>query len=344
MGKVNLGDMMPAELETYFVSLGQPKFRAKQVFSWIAKGAADFEQMSNLPKSLQQELAAKATPLGAKIYEKFQSALDETVKYLIQLEDGNLIETVLMKYHHGWSVCISTEVGCAMGCAFCASTKGGLVRRLSPGEMLAQVALASADAGVKISNIVLMGIGEPMDNYDNVIRFIHLVNHPDGMQIGQRHISLSTCGWVDGIDRLSREGLGITLCVSLHAAWDETRSAMMPINRKYPIEPLLAACRRYTEKTGRRMIFEYALIKGVNDSPKDAKRLSQLLRGMLCHVNVIPVNPIRESSFERSERGEAFCRQLAPVTATVRRELGSDISASCGQLRRRKLEEKGCEG
>lgn len=341
---INLADFTPEELEGYFISLGQPKFRAKQVFGWIAKGAAEFDRMSNLPKSLQQALAKDATPLGAKIYEKFQSRIDETVKYLIQLEDGNLIETVLMSYHHGYTVCISTEVGCAMGCAFCASTLGGLIRRLTPGEMLAQAALVSADSGHKISNIVLMGIGEPMDNYENVIKFIRLVNHPEGMNIGQRHISLSTCGWVNGIDRLAEEGLGITLCVSLHAAFNEKRTAMMPINKKYPIEELLEACRRYTEKTGRRMIFEYALIKGVNDTPQDAKRLSRLLRGMLCHVNVIPVNPIRESSFERSERGEAFCRQLAPVTATVRRELGSDINASCGQLRRRKLEQKGSEG
>lgn len=340
---VNLADLTPEELEQYFISIGQPKFRAKQVFSWIARGAADFSQMSNLPKTLQQELSREATPLGAEIYEKFQSRIDETVKYLIQLEDGNLIETVLMHYHHGYTVCISTEVGCAMGCAFCASTLGGLVRRLTPGEMLAQVALVSADAGLRISNIVLMGIGEPMDNYDHVIKFIRLVNHPEGMNIGQRHISLSTCGWADAIDRLAEEDLGITLCVSLHAAWNEKRSEIMPINRKYPIEVLLAACRRYTEKTGRRMIFEYALIKGVNDSPRDAKQLSRLLRGMLCHVNVIPVNPIRESSFERSERGEAFCRQLAPVTATVRRELGSDINASCGQLRRRRLEQKGSD-
>ena len=341
---INLADLTPEELEQYFISIGQPKFRAKQVFSWIARGAAKFSQMSNLPKSLRQALEQEATPLGAEIYEKFQSHIDETVKYLIQLKDGNLIESVLMRYHHGYTVCISTEVGCAMGCVFCASTLGGLVRRLTPGEMLAQVALVSADAGQRIHNIVLMGIGEPMDNYDHVMKFIRLVNHPDGINIGQRHISLSTCGWADAIDRLADEGIGVTLCVSLHAAWNEKRSEIMPINRKYPIETLLAACRRYAEKTGRRIIFEYALIKGVNDTPQDAKRLSRLLRGMLCHVNVIPVNPIRESNFERSERGEAFCRQLAPVTATVRRELGGDINASCGQLRRRKLEQKGSEG
>lgn len=340
---VNIADFTPAELEDYFVSLGQPKFRAKQVFSWVAKGVTEFDQMTNLPKSLQESLKQEATPLGAKIYEKFESHIDETIKYLIQLEDGNLIETVLMSYHHGYTVCISTEVGCAMGCAFCASTLGGLVRRLSPGEMIAQVALVSKDSGHRISNIVLMGIGEPMDNYENVVKFIRLVNQPEGLNIGQRHISLSTCGWVNGIDRLAEEHLGITLCVSLHAAFDDKRTAMMPINKKYPIRSLLEACKRYTNKTGRRMIFEYALIKGVNDTPEDAKQLSKLLRGMLCHVNVIPVNPIKESNFERSERGEAFCRQLAPVTATVRRELGSDINASCGQLRRRKLEEKGSE-
>lgn len=339
----NLADLTPEELEAYFLSLGQPKFRGRQAFSWIAKGVTDFRQMTNFPKALQERLSEIATPLGAKIFEKYESSIDETVKYLIQLEDGNLIETVLMSYHHGYTVCLSTEVGCAMGCAFCASTLGGLVRRLTPGEILAQAALVSADSGHRISNIVLMGIGEPMDNYENVVKFIRLANRPEGLNIGQRHISLSTCGWVDGIDRLSEEHLGITLCVSLHAAFNEKRTAMMPINKKYPIEPLLEACRRYTEKTGRRMIFEYALIKGVNDSKKDAEQLSGLLRGILCHVNLIPVNPIQETGFEKSECGEQFCRWLEPVTATVRRELGSDIQASCGQLRRRKLKEEGRE-
>ncbi len=340
---INLADMKLTELEAYLVEMGQPRFRAKQIFSWIHKGASSFEDMKNIPKDLREKLSENAVVCGARILEKFESKLDETVKYLIELDDGNIIESVLMSYKHGFTVCASTEVGCAMGCAFCASTLGGLVRRLSPGEILSQITLISRDSGVKISNIVLMGIGEPLDNYENVLKFIHLVNHPDGLNIGQRHISLSTCGLADGIDRLAEENLGVTLCVSLHAADDDKRSSIMPVNRRYNIERLIKSCRSYTRRTGRRMIFEYSLIKGVNDLDEDIDNLVKLTRGIICHVNIIPVNPIAERSFEKSTRAADFCKKLNArgLSATVRRELGSDISASCGQLRRGHM--KGCE-
>lgn len=337
---INLADMSVLELKEYLTGLGEPAFRAKQIFSWIHKGASSFDDMKNIPKSLREKLSEGATVCGARICEKFPSKLDETVKYLIELDDGNIIESVLMSYKYGYTVCASTEVGCAMGCTFCASTLGGLVRRLSPGEILSQITLIGKDAGVRISNIVLMGIGEPLDNYDNVVKFIRLVNDPEGLNIGQRHISLSTCGLTDMIDKLSEEDLGVTLCVSLHAADNEKRSRIMPVNRRYSLEKLIPACRRYTEKTGRRMIFEYSLIKDVNDLDKDIENIVKLTKGIICHINVIPVNPIKERRFERSTRAHEFCRLLEArgVSATVRRELGSDISASCGQLRRQKTE------
>lgn len=337
---VNLADFNIEELKEYLSELGEPVFRAKQIFSWIHKGASEFDDMKNIPKALREKLAEKTTVCGARILEKYCSKLDETVKYLIELDDGNIIESVLMSYKHGFTICASTEVGCAMGCAFCASTLGGLVRRLSPGEILSQITLIGKDAGVRISNIVLMGIGEPLDNYDNVVKFLHLVNDPEGVNIGMRHISLSTCGLADGIDRLAEEDMGVTLCVSLHAADDEKRSKIMPVNRRFNIERLMKSCRSYTKKTGRRMIFEYSLIKGVNDLDRDIDNLVKLTKGIICHVNIIPVNPIKERNFERSTRAYEFCKMLNDrgVSATVRRELGSDISASCGQLRRKKIE------
>ena len=337
---INLADLNISELEAYIGELGEPKFRAKQIFSWIHKGASEFDDMKNIPKSLREKLAENSTVCGARILEKYESKLDETVKYLIELDDGNIIESVLMSYKHGYTICASTEVGCAMGCAFCASTLGGLVRRLTPGEILSQITLIGKDAGVRISNIVLMGIGEPLDNYDNVIKFLQLVNAPEGVNIGMRHISLSTCGLADEIDRLAEEDMGVTLCVSLHAADDEKRSKIMPVNRRFNIERLMKSCRSYTGKTGRRMIFEYSLIKGVNDLDRDIDNLVKLTRGIICHVNIIPVNPIKERNFERSTRAHEFCKILNDrgVSATVRRELGSDISASCGQLRRQKTE------
>ena len=274
---INLADFNISELEKYLVGIGEPKFRAKQIFSWIHKGACEFDDMKNIPKSLREKLSENATVCGARILEKFKSNLDETVKYLIELDDGNIIESVLMSYKHGYTICASTEVGCAMGCAFCASTLGGLVRRLSPGEILSQITLIGRDADVRIGNIVLMGIGEPLDNYENVVKFLHLVNHPDGLNIGMRHISLSTCGLADMIDQLAEEDMGVTLCVSLHAADDEKRSKIMPVNRRYNIERLIKSCRSYTKKTGRRMIFEYSLIKGVNDLDEDIDNIVKLI-------------------------------------------------------------------
>ncbi len=342
----NLADYTPEELKEYFAALGEPGYRAAQVFSWIHRGASSFSQMTNLPKTLRARLVEISTPCGAEIQESFHSEIDETVKYLIKLEDGNFVESVRMSYHHGATVCISTQVGCRMGCGFCASTIGGLVRPLSPGEMVAQVALVSAAGEEPVSNIVLMGIGEPLDNFDNVLKFIRLVNDENGLNIGQRHISVSTCGLVDGIDRLAREDLGITLCISLHAAEDEKRNQIMPVNRRYPLDELIPACRRYVDRTKRRIIFEYALIREFNDTKEDAEKLSRLLRGMICHVNLIPVNPVRERDFRRSTRAAWFCKQLEQrnISATVRRELGSDIDASCGQLRRRRMEKEkeGC--
>lgn len=336
---INLADFTPEELEEYLKELGEPKFRAKQIFSWIHKGVSSFDEMTNIPKNLRDKLSERATVCGGRILEKYPSKLDETVKYLIELDDGNIIEAVLMSYKHGFTVCVSTEVGCKMGCRFCASTIDGLVRRLSPGEILSQITLIGYDSGERISNIVLMGIGEPLDNYDNVIKFIRIVNHPDGVNIGQRHISLSTCGLAEGIERLAQEDLGITLCVSLHAAEDEKRSEIMPVNRKYNIDRLMKACRSYVNRTGRRMIFEYSLIGGVNDTDEDIDNLVKLTQGLICHVNLIPVNPIKERNFKSSRRVREFCEKLEKrgVSATVRRELGRDISASCGQLRRSKL-------
>ena len=276
-----------------------------------------------------------------EIQEKYVSKIDGTTKYLFRLEDGNCIESVVMYYKHGISICISSQVGCRMGCGFCASTIGGLYRSLTPGEILNQVIFAGKDIGERISNIVMMGIGEPLDNFDNVVKFLHNVNHPDGVGIGYRHISLSTCGLADKIYRLAEEKLPITLSVSLHAPNDEIRSSIMPVNRAFSIAELMKACRSYIEATTRRISFEYSLISGVNDTPECARELARLLRGMLCHVNLIPVKPVAERGFKKGTRAEidAFLNTLLSlgINATVRRELGSDISASCGQLRKRAM-------
>lgn len=295
--------------------------------------------MTNLSKALRQKLDEQFYITVPEIVRKQQSQKDGTIKYLWKLRDGNCVETVLMRYHHGNSVCISSEVGCAMGCAFCASTRGGLVRRLSPSEMVDQVLFASLDSGLEISNIVLMGIGEPLDNYDTILRFLELINSPDGMHIGMRHISLSTCGLVDKIDRLAREKLQLTLSVSLHAPTDEIRTQIMPVNKKYNVESLLAACKSYFEQTGRRISFEYAMIQGVNDSRETAELLAQRLNGLAAHVNLIPLNNVEESPLKPSSRKTVmeFQKKLEEhgIPCTVRRTLGSDIDASCGQLRRK---------
>jgi 23S rRNA (adenine2503-C2)-methyltransferase len=323
-----------AELEQTITALGEPKFKAEQLFRWFARGVTNPSEMTDLSKAFRDKIRVS----GLNIYKKFQSNIDETVKYLIQLDDGSIIESVAMHYKHGISVCISTQVGCRMGCKFCASTLGGKARDLTAGEILGQTALLQRDIGSRISNIVLMGIGEPLDNYDNVVTFLKNVNHEKGMNVGYRHISLSTCGLIPQIDRLAAEDMPITLSVSLHAADDETRSRIMPINGKYPIQPLIAACKQYIKQTGRRISFEYILIDGVNDGREHAEQLSRLLIGMLCHVNLIPANFVPESGLNQSSaaRVAAFQQELTRrrVNATVRRELGRDISASCGQLRR----------
>lgn len=327
-----------AELTEEFSALGEPKFRAGQVYSWLHRGARSFDEMTNLSKPLRETLAGRYELYAPTAARCLRSKKDGTIKYLWRLKDGNCVESVLMQYHHGNTVCISSEVGCPMGCAFCASTLGGLVRRLEPSELLDQVLFTQIDSGLPISNIVLMGIGEPLDNYDNVLRFLELVNSPEGMNIGMRHISLSTCGVMDKIDRLAQENLQLTLSVSLHAPTDEIRSRLMPINRKYNVDTLLAACKRYFAQTGRRISFEYAMIRGVNDTPEIADILIRNLRGIAAHVNLIPLNDVAESPLKPSEPEvvRAFQKKLedSGIPATVRRTLGSDINASCGQLRR----------
>ena len=335
----DIKSMNLAELQQAVQALGEPSFRAKQIFVWLHRGVTSFEEMTNLSKPLRQKLADSFQLTAPQVARKQVSQRDGTVKYLWRLADGNCVETVLMRYHHGNTVCISSEVGCAMGCAFCASTQGGLVRRLTPAEMLDQVLFTQLDSGLPVSNIVLMGIGEPLDNYDTVMRFLELVNSPDGLNIGMRHISLSTCGLVPRIDRLAEENLQLTLSVSLHAPDDAVRSQLMPVNRRYDIAQLLDACRRYYDKTGRRISFEYAMIDGVNDTPQMAQLLIRRLRGLPAHVNLIPLNHVDESPLRPSSRQavQAFQQTLQEhgVTATVRRTLGSDIDASCGQLRKK---------
>ena len=331
--------MTTSEIGAVLKELGQPAFRAKQVFSWLHKGVKSYEEMTNLPKPLRDTLANSYPLCIPQVVRKQESQTDGTIKYLWKLSDGNCVETVLMRYHYGNTVCISTEVGCKMGCAFCASTLGGLVRKLEPYEMLDQVLFTQLDSGLPVSHIVLMGIGEPLDNLDNVLRFLELVNSPEGMNISMRHISLSTCGLVPKIDELGDKKLQISLAISLHGPNNAIRNRIMPVNKAYPIEELLPACRRYYEKTSRRIHFEYAMIDGVNDSIQNAKELLSLLKGLPAHVNLIPLNHVEESPLKPSTKSAVAAFQKAleggGVTATVRRTLGSDIDASCGQLRRK---------
>ena len=335
----DIKSMTREQLTDALTAMGEPAFRAKQIFSWLHGGARSFDEMSNLSKPLRAKLAEQYYITAPDVVRKQVSRLDGTVKYLWELRDGNCIETVLMSYHHGNTVCISTQVGCRMGCKFCASTIAGKVRDLAPSEMLDQVLFTQLDSGQEISNIVLMGIGEPTDNLDNVLRFLELVNHPEGMNIGMRHISLSTCGVVPGIDRLAELGLQLTLSVSLHAPDSETRSRIMPVNNAYDVDELFAACHRYFRRTGRRISFEYAMIDGVNDSDAQADLLANKIHGMPGHVNLIPLNDVVESEFKPSRRVAAFQKRLEShgLTATVRRSLGGDIDASCGQLRRKEM-------
>ena len=336
----DIKSMTPEELTGFFKELGQPSFRAGQVFRWLHQGVESFDEMTNLPKALREALKEICVLTVPAVERKQVSKEDGTVKYLWRLTDGNCIETVLMRYKHGNTVCVSSQVGCNMGCVFCASTLGGKVRDLTPSEILDQVIFTQKECGESISNIVMMGIGEPLDNFDNVLRFLTLVNHPDGLNIGMRHISLSTCGLIKKIDKLAPLGVQLTLSVSLHAPDDETRSRLMPVNRGVGVDALMETCRRYFETTGRRISYEYAVIDGVNDSDAQADRLAQLLRGQPGHVNLIPLNDVEESPLRPSRRVRQFQQRLEGhgVTVTVRRRLGGDIDASCGQLRRKHIQ------
>ena len=340
---MHLKSMTLPEMTAYFKEIGQPAFRAKQVYSWLHKGVCGYGEMTNIPQTLRDKLQQEHPLFAPKVVRKQESKLDGTIKYLWQLSDANCVETVLMRYRYGNTVCISTEVGCLMGCAFCASTLGGLVRRLEPHEMLDQVMFTQLDSGLPVSHIVLMGIGEPLDNFDNVMRFLELVNSEEGMNISMRHISLSTCGLVPKIDQLAQKKLQISLAISLHGPNNEKRSRVMPVNKAYPIEELLNACRRYYDQTGRRIHFEYAMIDGLNDTEADARELLRRLKGLGAHVNLIPLNHVEESPFKpSSKKAVARFQQILEdggITATVRRTLGGDIDASCGQLRRKQARE-----
>ena len=344
-GRLDIKSLNQEEITKQILAMGQQKFRAKQVFDWINKGVENFDEMTNIPRSLIEELKKKCYISVAHIEKKQVSLYDGTVKYLFKMNDGEYVESVLMKYHHGYSLCISTQVGCKMGCTFCATGKGGFTRNLTPSEMICQIEKAQKDSEIRISNIVLMGMGEPLDNFYNVVRFIQLVTSDNGLNIGVRHISLSTCGLVPRIYELSEYNFGLTLSVSLHAPNNILRSNTMPVNKKYPIEELLAACRYYAEKTKRRISFEYAMISNVNDMDECAHELGKKLKGMLCHVNLIPVNSVVETDYRKSskDRLESFVKILEKysVTATIRRTLGSDIDASCGQLRGKHISKGG---
>lgn len=345
MANIDIKSMNIKELEDLLKELGEPKFRAKQIFDWLhAKQVDSFEEMTNLSKGLREKLAETASINGVEMVRKLVSQIDGTRKYLFALSDGAIIESVLMKYEHGNTVCISTQVGCRMGCKFCASTLDGVERGLTAGEMLSQIYAIQKDCGERVHGTVLMGSGEPLDNYNNVVKFLRLINDPKGQNMGQRHITLSTCGLVDKIYDLAEEDLQITLAVSLHAPNDGIRTQTMPIAKVYSMDKLLQACRDYADKTKRRITFEYALIHGVNDGDEHAWELVKKLRDMLCHVNLIPVNDVKERNYVKStaERVKRFASILNEngVETTVRRKLGSDIDAACGQLRRSHMKEQ----
>ena len=336
--KMRLKDYTLTELETFFETEGQKKYRAKQVFKWLHRGVVDFEEMTDLSKELRGILQEKCIIGFPIIKQKLVSQKDGTVKYLLQFDDGNFVETVMMRYEHGNTLCISTQVGCKMGCHFCASTIGGLVRHLKGGEILDQILCVQKDLGERISNVVMMGIGEPLDNYNHVIKFLKNVNAKEGLNIGYRHITLSTCGLVPKMIKLSEENMPITLSVSLHAPNDDIRNKIMPINTRFSIDKILQACKIYIERTKRRITFEYAMIDGMNDSKNNAEQLVSKIKPLQCHVNLIPVNQVDGRKFNRSSKQnvEAFrwVLEKAGIPTTVRRELGGDINASCGQLRR----------
>ena len=340
--KIDIKSMNMEELATFTASLSEPKYRAKQIFKWLHSGVTSFDEMTDISTSLRKKLNDICYIANVEIKRKLVSKIDGTVKYLYKLYDGEFIESVLMKYEHGYTVCISTQVGCRMGCSFCASGINGLKRSLTASEMIAQLQMAERDNGIRVSNVVMMGMGEPLDNFDNSVRFLQLVSNENGMNIGLRHISLSTSGVVSGIKKLKEFNFPITLSVSLHAPYDEIRSKMMRVNNKWKIESLLNACKEYQAVTTRRISFEYALIEGVNDSDDCAVRLSKILKGIMCHVNLIPANPVKENGYKKPDikKIRRFQNLLVEhgVNATIRRTLGADIDASCGQLRQRESE------
>ena len=344
MQKTCISSYTLEQLAEQLKAMGQPAFRAKQIFHWLhQKLVTEFSAMTDQPKALLAKLEEEYY-IAAPVIQRRQQSKDGTVKYLFRLADGNCIETVVMRYNYGNTVCVSTQVGCRMGCRFCASTQAGRVRNLEAGEIAAEIYAAQKDIGERISHIVLMGIGEPLDNFDNVMDFLTIISSPEGVNIGMRNISLSTCGIVPQIDKLAEKKLQLTLSISLHAPNNAMRSQMMPVNDAYPVEELIAACRRYQKATGRRISFEYSMVRGVNDSPATAKELAKLIRGMGAHVNLIPINPVDGSPYsatdaENVKRFQNMLTELG-VNATVRRRLGSDISAACGQLRREAAKEE----
>ena len=345
--KIDIRSMNVSELTDFLTELKQPKFRAAQLFKWLQSGVETFDEMTNIPKTLRNILSEKCYIANVEIERKFVSQIDGTVKYVYKLFDGEYIESVLMKYEHGYTVCISTQVGCRMGCSFCASGINGLYRNLTASEMLAQIMKAGTDNNIRVSNVVMMGMGEPLDNFENSVKFLQLVSDDNGLNIGLRHISLSTSGVVSGIEKLKEYNFPITLSISLHAPNDRIRDSIMKVNRKWNIDSLLKACREYQKVTTRRISFEYALIDGVNDTESCADELAKKLRGIMCHVNLIPANPVKENSFKKPDKQKIirFCDRLIKngVNATIRRTLGADIDASCGQLRRKVKEGEICE-
>ncbi|MBR3591968.1 MAG: 23S rRNA (adenine(2503)-C(2))-methyltransferase RlmN [Clostridia bacterium] len=341
--KLDICSMNLEAITQLVVDLNQPKFRALQLFKWLQSGVQGFDEMTNIPISLREKLNEIGYIATVKPLKRYVSQIDGTIKYVYELYDGELIESVLMKYEHGYTVCISTQVGCRMGCKFCASGLFGLTRNLTASEMLAQITYAQRDNNIRISNVVMMGMGEPLDNFDNSIQFLKLVSDENGLNIGLRHISLSTSGVVSSIKRLAEHNLPITLSISLHAPNDEIRNRTMPVNKKWNIDALLSACREYQKVTTRRISFEYALIEGINDSDACAKELVTRLKGIMCHVNLIPANPVKENTFKKPDRKAiiAFQKKLESLglNATIRRTLGADIDASCGQLKKKTKEE-----
>lgn len=342
MDKNDIKSLNLEELTALVKEWGEPSFRAGQIFKWLQQGVDSYDEMTDIPQKLRDKMANSYNIVTIKCKKRLESTIDDTVKYLYEMHDGELVESVLMKYNHGYSICISTQVGCRMGCSFCASGLNGLTRSLLPSEMLGQITATQRDRGIRISNVVLMGMGEPLDNFDNVVRFLELVSHEKGLNIGLRHISLSTSGVVPGIYKLAECKMPITLSISLHAPNDEIRSLMMKVNKRWNVAELIKACKDYIKVTGRRISFEYAVISGVNDSDECARQLSKLLKGMLCHVNLIPANPVKENSYKKPDREtiQRFCDKLNAygINTTIRRTLGADIDASCGQLRGREIE------